>query len=134
MRAATAAAAIAIALCAAACSDLGEPCRKDADCGGDLACQLPVADDGSVASEGVCGYSLRARGDVCAVSEECDKDLFCSNDLPSDVVQRFGRCVEVQAEGEPCSRDENCAAGLSCAVPEGAETGTCAAAAQPRAD
>jgi len=134
VRAATTAAAIAIALSAAACSDLGEPCRNDARCGGDLVCQLPVAADGSVASEGVCGYSLRVRGDVCAVSEECDKGLFCSNELPSDVVQRFGRCVEVQAEGEPCSHDENCAAGLSCAVPEGAETGTCAAAAQPRAD
>jgi hypothetical protein len=128
VRGATVAAAIAIALCAA-CSDLGESCRQDADCGGDLVCHLAILDDGSVGTDGVCGYPLRARGDVCSVSEECDKDLFCSNDLPSDSVQRFGRCVDVQAEGAPCSRDENCAAGLSCAVPDGAETGTCVAAA-----
>jgi hypothetical protein len=126
--------AAAIAFGAAACSDLGERCQRDADCGGDLVCQLAILDDGSAATEGVCGYPLRARGDMCSVSEECAKDLFCSNELPSDSVQRFGRCVDVQAEGAPCSRDENCAAGLSCAVPDGAETGTCMAAAQPRAD
>lgn len=126
--AAAAAAAVAIALCAAACSDLGESCRQDADCGGDLVCHRAELEGGGATSDGVCGYPLRARGEICAVTEECAEGLFCSNDLPSEVVQRFGTCVAVQPEGAPCSRDEDCAAGLSCAVPDGAETGACAAA------
>ena len=122
----------AIVLCAG-CSDLGELCQQDTDCGGDLICHRPELDDGELASEGICSYPLLARGEVCAATAECGADLFCSNDLPSEVKQRFGRCVDVQPAGAPCSRDENCASGLVCGIPEGAETGNCAAA-QARAD
>lgn len=118
----------AIALCAASCADLGKVCRQNNDCGGDLICHRAELDGGGLADEGVCGYPLLARGDVCAVTDECGADLFCSNDLPSDVKQRFGRCVDVQPAGETCSRDENCASGLVCGVPDGSETGTCVAA------
>jgi len=118
----------AIALCAAACADLADVCERDNDCGGDLVCHRAELDEGGLAPEGVCGYPLLARGEVCAVTDECGADLFCSNDLPSQVKQRFGRCVDVQPAGAPCSRDENCASDLVCAVPEQAETGSCVAA------
>lgn len=118
----------AIALCVASCSALGEVCQQDNDCGDDLICHRAELDDGGLAAEGVCGYPLLARGDVCAVTDECGADLFCSNDLPSEVKQRFGECVEAQAAGAPCSRDENCASGLVCGIPDEAETGNCVAA------
>jgi hypothetical protein len=118
----------AIALCAASCADLGKVCAQDDDCDDELICHRAELDDGGLAAEGVCGYPLLARGDVCAVTDECGADLFCSNDLPSDVKQTYGRCVEVQAAGAPCSRDENCASGLVCGVPDEAETGNCVAA------
>jgi hypothetical protein len=123
----------AIALCAASCADLGEVCRQDDDCGGELICHRAELDEGQLADEGVCGYPRLALGDVCAVTDECDANLFCSNDLPSDVKQRFGRCVDAQPSGAPCSRDENCASGLVCEVPDGAETGSCVAAPEPEA-
>lgn len=122
----------AIALCAAGCSDLGEVCKQDTDCGSDLICHRPELDGGGLANEGVCGYPLLARGDVCAGTDECGADLFCSNDLPSDVKQRFGHCVDVQPAGAPCSRDENCASGLVCGIPEAAETGSCVASPAER--
>jgi hypothetical protein len=118
----------AITLCAASCADLGEVCQQNDDCGDELICHRAELDEGGLADEGVCGYPLLARGDVCAVTDECGADLFCSNDLPSEVKQRFGRCVDVQPAGAPCSRDENCASGLVCEVPEEAETGNCVAA------
>lgn len=121
-----------IALGTTGCADLGKVCRQDADCGGDLICYRAEVDGGGLAEEGVCSYARLARGEVCAATAECGAELFCSNDLPSEVKQRFGRCVEVQAAGAACSRDENCGRGLVCAVPEGAETGTCGAAPEER--
>jgi hypothetical protein len=114
-----------LAVSAASCADLGETCRQDNDCGDELICHRAELDDGGLADTGVCGYPLLARGDVCAVTVECGADLFCSNDLPSDVKQRFGRCVDVQPAGSQCSRDENCASDLACVIPDGAATGTC---------
>jgi hypothetical protein len=122
----------AIALWAASCADLGETCRQDGDCSDELICHRAELDGGGLADTGVCGYPLLARGDVCAVTDECGADLFCSNDLPSDVKQRFGRCVDVQAAGSPCSRDENCASGLVCGIPDEAATGNCVAAPEER--
>jgi hypothetical protein len=123
-RAAYATIVAAIAL-AASCADLGETCRQDNDCGDELICHRAELDGGGLADTGVCGYPLLARGDVCAVTDECGADLFCSNDLPSEEKQRFGRCVEVQPAGSACSRDENCASGLACVIPDEAATGSC---------
>jgi hypothetical protein len=118
----------AIALCAASCAELGEVCRQDSDCGDELICHRAELDGGALADEGVCGYPLLARGAVCAVTDECGADLFCSNDLPAEEKQRFGECIDVQPAGSPCSRDENCASGLACGIPDEAETGSCVAA------
>jgi hypothetical protein len=122
----------AIALCLASCANLGELCQQDDDCGDELICHRPELDDGGLAAEGVCSYPLLARGAVCAVTDECGANLFCSNDLPAEVKQRFGRCVDAQPSGAACSRDENCASGLVCGIAEGAETGNCAAAPAER--
>ena len=109
----------ALALALAGCSRMGETCDGDGDCG-DLVCHRAEG-----AEEGVCGYARLGRGEVCATNAECAAELFCSNDLPSETAQRFGRCVDLQTEGEPCFRDENCAAGLLC-LADG-ETGACQA-------
>ena len=107
--------------CLAGCSDVGDACESDDDCSGALVCYR--GDD--AAAEGVCGHPLRAAGETCATTAECDDGLFCSNDLPADIKQRYGECVPVLPAGQPCYRDANCQFGLVCGVPEGDETGFC---------
>ena len=106
----------------AGCAHLGDTCSDDDDCGGDLVCARPNMRDGSLAAEGVCTEARLGRGETCAASAECERELFCSNELPAEERQRFGTCRDPQASGAVCAADAQCAAGLAC------EDGTCAPA------
>jgi hypothetical protein len=120
-----AALAFLVVLVLPSCTRIGDECDDTDDCGDGLICHRADTEDDGASTTGICGYARLARGEVCASTDECDTDLFCSNDLPSDTKQRFGTCIDVQHEGDPCFRDENCATGLVCSIPEGEETGGC---------
>lgn len=102
----------------------GDPCDDQSGCGDDLVCSRPTV-DGVPAPRGVCAPPRTGPDGLCAATAECAPGLFCSNDLPSEVRRRHGRCIPVQAEGQPCFRPENCGPGLTCAK-DGTEIGRCA--------
>lgn len=107
---------------------VGTVCGEDRDCGGDLVCaRAPAEPDGGEPAQGVCTHARRARGAECNTTAECAPGLFCSNDLPAAEKQRHGSCIDVQPADFACFRDENCADGLVCVKPDGAESGQCGA-------
>lgn len=102
-------------VCVAGCDGaIGSVCTDEADCGENLECSKPPADDGGVASVGVCAPARRSEGTICTSTEECQSGLFCSNDIAVGTNQRYGTCLPTHDEGGACWTTLDCSTGLVC--------------------
>ena len=114
--------AAAAVLFVVGCSSLGDLCNSDSDCNGDLVCFILEA-DGGAPSSGICTHPFSGPGGYCRLGADCAPALICSNELPSEVKRKDGRCIPLRDLAETCAADDQCRPPLVCVAED--ENGTC---------
>jgi hypothetical protein len=85
---------------------IGQRCGDEAPCHDGLSCLRPSLPDGGTAAAGICDHPLRAEGEPCTRSADCEVELACSNHF--QVGARYGACVVRHRVGEACFENGDC--------------------------
>ena len=70
---------------------------------------------------GTCAAKIAAGGDCSPSGSKCADDLFCKRESTASTAI----CAAFIADGQPCTRNDECVAGRWCNVVAGTSAGTC---------